>query len=113
MTKMTQGPWTRIRPLQIDDVDAKTAAAIKTGELTRGGFPNNLVKVMAYCPRFVQLEVEYANSFMFVDVRVVLVLVEISLRLPLLPRQLAAKSQAGPPASCGVTETASPTDVFA
>ena len=37
MTKMTQGPWTRIRPLQIDDVDAKTAAAIKTGELTRGG----------------------------------------------------------------------------
>jgi hypothetical protein len=42
-----QGPWTRIRPLQIDDVDAKTAAAIKTGELTRGGFPNNLVKVMA------------------------------------------------------------------
>ena len=39
MTKMTQGPWTRIRPLQIDDVDAKTAAAIKTGELTRGGFP--------------------------------------------------------------------------
>ena len=60
---MTQGPWTRIRPLQIDDVDAKTAAAIKTGELTRGGLPNNLVKVMAYCPRFVQLEVEYANSF--------------------------------------------------
>jgi hypothetical protein len=34
MTKLTQGPWTRIRPLQIDDVDAKTAAAIKTGELT-------------------------------------------------------------------------------
>src|SRR5262245_66286890 len=65
MTNMTQGPWTRIRPLQIDDVDTKTAAAIKTGELTRGGFPNNLVKVMAYCPRFVQLEVEYANSFMF------------------------------------------------
>lgn len=65
MTKMTQGTWTRIRPLQIDDVDAKTAAAIKTGELTRGGLPNNLVKVMAHCPRFVQLEVEYANSFMF------------------------------------------------
>lgn len=64
MTKITQGPWTRIRPLQIRDVDAKTAAAIKTGELTRG-LPNNLVKVMAYCPRFVQLEVEYANSFMF------------------------------------------------
>lgn len=65
MTEMTQGPWTRIRPLQMDDVDAKTAAAIKTGELTRGGFPNNLAKVMAYCPRFVQLEIEYANSFMF------------------------------------------------
>jgi hypothetical protein len=65
MTKMTQGSWTRIRPLQIDDVDAKTAAAIKTGELTRGGLSDNLVKVMAYCPRFAQLEVEYANSFMF------------------------------------------------
>jgi hypothetical protein len=39
MTKMTQGPWTRIRPLQIDEVDAKTAAAIKTGELTRGWHP--------------------------------------------------------------------------
>ena len=38
MTKMTQGPWTRIRPLQIDEVDAKTAAAIKTGVLTRRGF---------------------------------------------------------------------------
>ncbi|WP_101946995.1 carboxymuconolactone decarboxylase family protein [Mycobacterium sp. 3519A] len=56
---------TRIRPLEIDEVDAKTAAAIKTGELTRGGFPNNFVKVMAHCPRFVQLEIEYANSFMF------------------------------------------------
>ena len=65
MTKMTQGPWTRIRPLQIDDADAKAAAAIKTGELTRGGLLNNLVKVMAYCPRFVQLEVEYANPVMF------------------------------------------------
>jgi alkylhydroperoxidase family enzyme len=64
MTMMAQGPWTRIRPLQIDEVDVKTAAAMKTGELTRGGLPNNLVKVMAYCPRFVQLELEYANSFM-------------------------------------------------
>ena len=26
MTKMTQGPWTRIRPLQIDEVDATVDA---------------------------------------------------------------------------------------
>ncbi|MBB3753781.1 alkylhydroperoxidase family enzyme [Mycolicibacterium sp. BK634] len=71
MTQMTQGPWTRIRPLQSDDVDPKTAAAIKTAEITWGGFPNNLVKVMAYCPRFVELEVEYANSFMFDPVTMV------------------------------------------
>ena len=36
-----------------------------------------------------------------------------SLRLPLVLRQLAAKSQAGHTASCGVNETASPTDAFA
>jgi hypothetical protein len=29
MTTMTQGPWTRIRPLQIDEVDAKTSAALE------------------------------------------------------------------------------------
>jgi alkylhydroperoxidase family enzyme len=71
MTEMSQGLWTRIRPLQIDEVDAKTAAAIKAGELTRGGFPNNFVEVMAHCPRFVQLEIEYANSFMFDPVTLV------------------------------------------
>ena len=31
MTKMTQGPWTRIRPLQIDGVDAKTAFSNQNG----------------------------------------------------------------------------------
>jgi len=65
MTKMTQGPWTRIRPLQIDEVDDKTAAAMKAGELTWGGSPNNLIKVIAYCPRLAHTEVEYANSFIF------------------------------------------------
>ncbi|GFG48564.1 hypothetical protein CQY20_31180 [Mycolicibacterium agri] len=65
MTELPQEHRTRIRPLHIDEADTKTAAAIKTGELTRGGFPNNFVKVMAHCPRFVQLEIEYANSFMF------------------------------------------------
>src|SRR5215472_1879741 len=65
MTKMTQGPWTRIRPLQIDEVDDKTAVAMKAGELTWGHFPNNLIKVIAYCPRLAHTEVEYANSFTF------------------------------------------------
>jgi alkylhydroperoxidase family enzyme len=65
MTTMKQGPWTRIRPLQIDEVDDKTAAALKAGELTWGHFPNNLIKVIAYCPRLAHTEVEYANSFIF------------------------------------------------
>lgn len=65
MTNMKQGPWTRIRPLQIDEVDDNTAAALKAGELTWGHFPNNLIKVMAYCPRLAQTEVEYCNSFIF------------------------------------------------
>lgn len=65
MTNMTQGKWTRIRPLQIDEVDDKTAAAYKEAEFTWGHFPNNLVKVMGYCPRLTQTEIEYANSFIF------------------------------------------------
>lgn len=65
MTNMSQGPWTRIRPLQIDEVDDKTAAAFKQAELTWGHFPNNLIKVMGYCPRLAQTEVEYVNTFIF------------------------------------------------
>jgi alkylhydroperoxidase family enzyme len=65
MTKKKQGPWTRIRPLQIDEVDDKTAAALKAAELTWGQFPNNLIKVIAYCPRLAHTEVEYVNSFVF------------------------------------------------
>lgn len=65
MTSMTQGKWTRIRPLQIDEVDDKTASAFKQAEFTWGHFPNNLVKVMGYCPRLTQTEIEYANSFIF------------------------------------------------
>jgi alkylhydroperoxidase family enzyme len=64
-TQMTQGPWTRIRPLQIDEVDDYTAAAYKQAEYTWGHFPNNLAKVMGYCPRLIQTEVEYCNSFIF------------------------------------------------
>jgi alkylhydroperoxidase family enzyme len=63
--KPKQGPWTRIRPLQINEVDDYTAAALKHAELTWGHFPNNLAKVMAYCPRLIQTEVEYANTFIF------------------------------------------------
>jgi alkylhydroperoxidase family enzyme len=62
---MAQGPWTRIRPLQIDEVDDYTAAAYKNGELTWGHFPNNLMKVMGHCPSLASTEVPYANSFLF------------------------------------------------
>ena len=62
---MTQGPWTRIRPLQIDEVDDYTAAAYKQGELTWGHFPNNLMKMMGHCPLLAITEVPYANSFIF------------------------------------------------
>jgi alkylhydroperoxidase family enzyme len=36
-----------------------------TGELTWGRFRNNLCRVMAYCPRLLQTEVEYCNTFIF------------------------------------------------
>ena len=62
---MSQGEWTRIRPLQISDVDDYTASALKHGELTWGHFPNNLMKVMAHCPSLAITEVPYANSFIF------------------------------------------------
>jgi alkylhydroperoxidase family enzyme len=35
------------------------------GELTCGGFRNNLCRVMAYCPKLMQTEVEYCNTFIF------------------------------------------------
>ncbi|TSA13464.1 MAG: hypothetical protein D4R73_00870 [Deltaproteobacteria bacterium] len=62
---MAQGPWTRIRPLQIDEVDMYTAAAYRHGEITWGGFPNNLMKVMGHCPSLAITEVAYANAFIF------------------------------------------------
>src|ERR1700675_104663 len=46
---MPQGPWTRIRPLQIDEVDDHTAAAYMHGQWTWGHFPNNLMKMMGHC----------------------------------------------------------------
>ncbi len=35
MTKITQRPWTRIRPLQRDEIDPYTHAAMVTGERQR------------------------------------------------------------------------------
>lgn len=64
-TKISQGPWTRIRPLQRDEIDPYTEAGMITGELTWGRFRNNLGKVMAYTPRLLQTEVEYCNTFIF------------------------------------------------
>ena len=60
-----QGPWTRIRPLQRSELDAYTHAGMVMGELTWGGFRNNLCRVMAYCPKLMQTEVEYCNTFIF------------------------------------------------
>lgn len=64
-TAISQGPWTRIRPLQRDEIDPYTEAGITEGEITWGRFPNNLGKVMAYLPRMAQTEVEYCNTFIF------------------------------------------------
>jgi alkylhydroperoxidase family enzyme len=64
-TKISQGPWTRIRPLQRDEIDPYTEAGMVAGELTWGRFRNNLCKVMAYTPRLLQTEVEYCNTFIF------------------------------------------------
>ena len=64
-TKISQGPWTRVRPLQRDELDPYTEAGMVAGELTWGRFRNNLGKVMAYTPRLLQTEVEYCNTFIF------------------------------------------------
>ena len=64
-TRKPQGPWTRIRPLQRNELDPYTHAGMVVGELTWGGFRNNLCRVMAYCPRLMQTEVEYCNTFIF------------------------------------------------
>lgn len=63
-TEISQGPWTRIRPLQRDELDPYTESGMVKGELT-WGIRNNLGKVMAYTPRLVQTEVEYCNTFIF------------------------------------------------
>jgi alkylhydroperoxidase family enzyme len=65
MPPAKQGPWTRIRPLQRTELDPYTKAGMVVGETTWGGFRTNLLKLMAYCPRLIQTEVEYANSFIF------------------------------------------------
>jgi alkylhydroperoxidase family enzyme len=64
-SKISQGPWTRIRPLQRDELDPYTEAGMVAGELTWGRFRNNLCKVMSYLPRLMQTEVEYCNTFIF------------------------------------------------
>ena len=63
-SKISQGPWHRIRPLQRDEIDSYTRAGMGTAE-TIWGIRNNLCKVMCYLPRMMQTEVEYANSFIF------------------------------------------------
>ncbi len=63
-SKFSQGPWTRIRPLQRSELDTYTNAGMATAEIL-WGIRNNLCKVMAYVPRLMQTEVEYANSFIF------------------------------------------------
>lgn len=64
-SKISQGPWTRIRPLQRDELDPYTHAGMVEAELTWGGFRNNLCRVMCYTPRLMQTEVDYCNSFIF------------------------------------------------
>lgn len=64
-SKISQGAWTRVRPLQRDEVDPYTEAGMVAGELTWGRFRNNLGRVMAYCPGLMQTEVEYCNKFIF------------------------------------------------
>ncbi len=64
-TKISQGSWTRVRPLQRDEIDPYTEAGMVAGEITWGRFRNNLCKVMAYTPRLLQTEVEYCNTFIF------------------------------------------------
>lgn len=64
-SRISQGEWTRVRPLQRDELDVRTHAAMMKGELTWGSFPNNLCRVMAYCPRLIETEVEYCNTFIF------------------------------------------------
>ena len=64
-TGKSQGPWTRIRPLQRSELDPYTHAAMVMDELISGGFRNNLYRVMAYCPRLMKTEVEYCNTFIF------------------------------------------------
>jgi alkylhydroperoxidase family enzyme len=64
-TEISQGPWTRIRPLQRDELDPYTESGMVMGELTWGRFRNNLGRVMAYTPRLLQTEVEYCNTFIF------------------------------------------------
>lgn len=66
---MKQGPWTRVRPLQSDEVDSFTAAAYAFAQASWGGLPSNLMKVMGHCPQLAATEVSYANAVIFdVDV---------------------------------------------
>ncbi|MCK4351778.1 hypothetical protein KAW65_00030 [candidate division WOR-3 bacterium] len=60
----------RILPLQMEDLKDKgyTKSALHEAAYTWGQgtfFPNNLIKVMAHCPKLAQTEIIYANSFLF------------------------------------------------
>ena len=63
-TSVSQGPWTRIRPLQRDEVDLNTRAAMSVADIT-WNLRSNLAKVMAYMPRMLQTATQYVNSFIF------------------------------------------------
>lgn len=61
---MAQGPWTRIRPLQISDVDPYTASAIQQSALV-WHLPNNLAKTLGHCPALAITAIPYANALIF------------------------------------------------
>src|SRR4029453_14996066 len=65
MTQIKQGPWTRIRPLQRDELNPATRAGMVMGELTWGGARNNFSKEMEYTHCLLQTGVEYVNTFIF------------------------------------------------
>ncbi|UCE62179.1 MAG: hypothetical protein JSU63_10805 [Phycisphaerales bacterium] len=61
-TEISQGPWTRIRPLQRDEIDPYTLGAMASAE-ANWGMRNNELKVTAYCPGILQTGIDHANSF--------------------------------------------------
>ncbi len=63
-TEISQGPWTRIRPLQRDEMDPYTLAGVNVAENV-WGMRNNLSKTMAHVPKLAQTVIEYVNGILF------------------------------------------------